>query len=131
MNTKFGDTIECPTCGTKITFNDVLCPECNAELGSIDNEGIDRVDTKHTLGSTPAKNIITVATIRCLACNTIYTARWIGGDNPYFPCPRCGMHETMWNGKDHNGKEVGSGVYIVTVEAGSKMETKAVGVMNK
>ena len=29
-----------------------------------------------------------------------------------------GVYETVWNGKDHNGKEVGSGVYLFRLKAG-------------
>ena len=42
-----------------------------------------------------------------------------------------GSNAVVWDGRDYDGNVVVSGLYIVTVEAGSKMAKKTVGVMNK
>ncbi len=42
-----------------------------------------------------------------------------------------GSNAEVWDGKDNDGNIVLSGVYIVTVEAGSKVKTKTVGVLNE
>jgi hypothetical protein len=42
-----------------------------------------------------------------------------------------GMNAVTWDGKDDDGDVVVSGLYIVTITAEGKMETKTVGVLNK
>ena len=35
-----------------------------------------------------------------------------------------GFHQIIWNGQDHAGKTVGSGVYLYAMTAGSFVESK-------
>ncbi len=42
-----------------------------------------------------------------------------------------GSNAVEWDGKDHEGDVVVSGLYVVAVEADGKVETKTVGVLNK
>jgi flagellar hook assembly protein FlgD len=42
-----------------------------------------------------------------------------------------GSNAEVWDGKDNDGRIVLSGMYIVTVEAGDKVKTKTVGVLNE
>ena len=84
---KYGDTIECPRFLTKVKLDDVLCPECNAELVDID---LDQIDRRQTMGSS---NIITVAGIKCLSCGNVFSATYLESDDPHFTCPKCGANE--------------------------------------
>ena len=42
-----------------------------------------------------------------------------------------GSNAAVWDGRDYEGRMVVSGLYVVTVEAGGKVATKTVGVLNK
>ncbi len=42
-----------------------------------------------------------------------------------------GSNAVEWEGRDHDGEVVVSGLYVVAVEADGKLETKTVGVLNK
>jgi flagellar hook assembly protein FlgD len=35
-----------------------------------------------------------------------------------------GVHEVTWNGSDEKGRQVSSGVYLLTINAGSTVQSK-------
>jgi len=86
------DINECPSCGAKVSSDDILCSECDAILFTIYDEGLNQEEMVKA-GNNTRKNIrVTNAGIKCLSCGHIFTATYLEGDDPYFTCPRCGMH---------------------------------------